>query len=36
MPEPNEPGGEWERYRPHVFDGHPNLDQYTVGVRLAF
>src|SRR5207248_831814 len=22
--------GEWERYRPHVFDGHPNLDQYTV------
>lgn len=28
--------GEWERYRPHVFDAHPALDQYTVGVRLAF
>jgi OOP family OmpA-OmpF porin len=28
--------GEWERYRSKLFDGHPNLDQYTVGVRFAF
>lgn len=28
--------GEWERYRPKLFDVHSNLDQFTVGVRFAF
>jgi OOP family OmpA-OmpF porin len=27
---------EWERYRPDVFNSRPNLDQYTVGLRLSF
>ncbi len=28
--------GEWERYRPDVFNDTPNIDQYTVGLRAAF
>lgn len=28
--------GEWERYHTDVFDGKPDIDQYTVGVRIAF
>ena len=28
--------GEWENYRVSVFDGHPNIHQYTVGVKLGF
>jgi OOP family OmpA-OmpF porin len=28
--------GEWERYRPNVFGDKPNVDQYTVGVRVGF
>lgn len=28
--------GEWERYRPSAFDEKPNIDQYTLGVRVAF
>jgi OOP family OmpA-OmpF porin len=28
--------GEWERYRPDLFNSRPNLDQYTLGVRLSF
>jgi OOP family OmpA-OmpF porin len=28
--------GEWERYQPHVFDEKSAIDQYTVGVRVAF
>ena len=27
---------EWERYRPETFNTKPNIDQYTVGVRVAF
>lgn len=27
---------EWERYRPSVFGEKPNVDQYTVGVRVGF
>ncbi len=28
--------GEWERYHAHIFDGRPDIDQYTVGVRVGF
>jgi OOP family OmpA-OmpF porin len=28
--------GEVERYHPNVFDDKPNIDQYTVGVRVGF
>lgn len=28
--------GEWERYRPSVFDEKPNIDQYTLGLRVSF
>jgi OOP family OmpA-OmpF porin len=28
--------GEWERYRPGVFGGKPNIDQFTAGVRVGF
>ena len=28
--------GEWERYRPAVFGGHPDIDQYTVGLSYGF
>jgi OOP family OmpA-OmpF porin len=28
--------GEWERYRPSIFGEKSNIDQYTVGVRIAF
>lgn len=28
--------GEWERYHPSAFDGNPNIDQVTFGLRIAF
>lgn len=28
--------GEWERYHPHLFEGRPDIDQYSVGVRVGF
>ena len=28
--------GEWENYRMAVFDGHPNVHEYTVGVKVDF
>jgi len=28
--------GEWERYKLDAFDSHPNVDQYTVGVKAHF
>jgi OOP family OmpA-OmpF porin len=28
--------GEWERYQTSVFGDTPNVDQYTVGVKVAF
>lgn len=28
--------GEWENYRVSVFDEHPNIHQYSVGVKLGF
>jgi OmpA-OmpF porin, OOP family len=28
--------GEWENYRLAVFDGHPNVHEYTVGVKVNF
>jgi OmpA-OmpF porin, OOP family len=28
--------GEWEDYRLALFDGHPNIHQYSVGLKLGF
>ena len=28
--------GEWEDYHVALFDGHPNIHQYSVGVKLGF
>lgn len=28
--------GEWERYHADVFEGKPDIDQYTVGLRVGF
>ncbi|MEO8119230.1 MAG: outer membrane beta-barrel protein [Rhodoferax sp.] len=28
--------GEWERYQMNVFGDKPNVDQYTVGLRVGF
>ncbi len=28
--------GEWERYQVNVFNDKPNVDQYTVGLKVAF
>lgn len=27
---------EWERYHPSLFAQHPDIDQYTVGLRIGF
>lgn len=27
---------EWERYHPSLFEQHPDIDQYTVGLRIGF
>lgn len=27
---------EWERYHPSLFGQHPDIDQYTVGLRIGF
>ena len=28
--------GEWERYQANVFGDKPNVDQYTVGLKVGF
>jgi OOP family OmpA-OmpF porin len=28
--------GEWERYRLHAFDSHPDVDQLSLGVKFGF
>lgn len=29
-------GGEWEHFQPLRIDGHPNIREYTFGLRTAF